>query len=229
MIAAVASRGTWFDNPVITTGLSQALFETLLMVGFSGLFTLVGGLPLGLWLHNTGPQGLAPHRGLHQVLSLIVNIGRSIPFLILAVSIIPFTRFLVGSSLGWGAAVVPLAIGAIPFYARMVETAVREVEVGKIDAATMFGSSRMQVVLGVQIREALPSLISTFTITVVALVSYSTMAGAIGAGGLGKMAMSYGYSRFMGDVMVVTVVVIVVIVQLIQWTGDALARAIDHR
>lgn len=229
MNTIVALSGTWFDNPVISQGLPKALVETLAMVFWSSLVTFVGGLPLGLWLFNTGPAGLAPNRSVNRVLSLIVNIGRSIPFIILAVAIIPFTRMLVGSSLGWGAAVVPLSLGAIPFYARIVENAIREVDPGKVEAAFMFGSSRMQIVRGVQVREALPALISGFTVTVVALVSYSAMAGAIGGGGLGQMAINYGFSRFQADVMAITVIVIILIVQLIQTSGDYLAARIDHR
>jgi D-methionine transport system permease protein len=226
---SLAGDGQWLDNPVITEGIPVALMETLGMTFFSGLFTAIGGLPLGLWLHNVGPVGLAPNRPLYRVLSAVVNVGRSIPFLILAVFIIPFTRFLVGSFIGWHAAVVPLAIGAIPFYARIVENAVREVEPGKVEAAQMVGASRMQIVTGVQIREALPGLVSGFTVTVIALISYSAMAGAIGGGGLGKMAISYGFQRQLPDVMTATIILIILIVQGVQWIGDAIVHRIDHR
>jgi D-methionine transport system permease protein len=223
----------WFSdlvqNPAITDRLPEATVETLLMVGWSALLSVVGGLPLGLWLHATAPGGLAPRRSVNAVLSLVVNVGRSLPFIILAIALIPFTRAITGSALGWEAAVVPLTVGAVPFYARLAESAVREVPTGKIEAAQLAGASRTQILTGVLVRESLPGLVAGFTVTVIALVSYSAMAGAIGAGGLGFLAISYGYNRFQWDVMIVCVIVIVLLVQLLQSVGDLIARALDHR
>ena len=186
-------------------------------------------MPLGLLLRTVAPNGLRPLTVVRGPLGLLVNLGRSLPFIILAIALLPFTRAVVGTSLGWQAAVVPLSIGAIPFFARLVETAVREVDPGKIEAAQVMGSSRGRVLLQVLLREALPSIVAGFTATVIALVAYSAMAGAIGGGGLGFLAISYGYQRFDTTVMVVCGVVIVVIVQAVQVVGDAVARRRDHR
>lgn len=217
------------DNPVLTQAVPEATLETLQMVGLSALVTAVVGLPLGLLLHAVAPAGLRPLRLVRGPLGLLVNIGRSLPFIILAIALLPFTRALVGTSLGWQAAVVPLSIGAIPFFARLVESAVREVDPGKVEAAQVMGSSRGRVLAQVLLREALPSIVAGFTATVIALVAYSAMAGAIGGGGLGFLAISYGYQRFDTTVMVVCVVVIVLIVQAVQVVGDVVARRLDHR
>ncbi len=217
------------DNRVLTQALPEATLETLQMVGLSALITAVVGLPLGLLLHAVAPNGLRPLRAVRGPVGLVVNLGRSLPFIILAIALLPFTRAVVGTSLGWQAAVVPLSIGAIPFFARLVETAVREVDPGKVEAAQVMGSSRARVLLHVLVREALPSIVAGFTATVIALVAYSAMAGAIGGGGLGFLAISYGYQRFDTTVMVVCVVVIVVVVQAVQVVGDAVARRLDHR
>ena len=222
-------EGAWFDNPVVQGQLWPATLETLGMTFFSTLFTVVFGLPLGLALVATAPRGLVPNVAVNQVLSVIVNIGRSIPFIILMISILPFTRLVVGTTLGWEAAVVPLTVAAIPFFARLVETAVFSVEQGKIEAAQMMGASRFQVLGGVLVREALPALVQSVTVLVITLISYSAMAGAIGGGGLGALAINHGYNRFQGDVMVLTVVVIVILVQAIQMMGDMLSRLVDHR
>lgn len=217
-----------FANPAISQRLPQATFETLAMTLGAGLFAAIGGLPLGVVLYATSPNGIRPQRTVNSIVGTIVNIGRSIPFLILVIAIIPFTRFVVGTSIGWQAATLPLAIGAIPFYARLVEQSMREVGSGTIDAVRVQGATRMQLCVTL-VRESLPSLVSGLTVTVVTLVSYTVMAGAVGGGGLGQLAMNYGYSRFQGDVMLVTVVVIVIIVQGLQFIGDRMARLIDHR
>lgn len=219
----------FLDNPVLTEAVPEATLETLQMVGLSALITAVVGLPLGLLLRTVAPNGLRPLTVVRGPLGLLVNLGRSLPFIILAIALLPFTRAVVGTSLGWQAAVVPLSIGAIPFFARLVETAVREVDPGKIEAAQVMGSSRGRVLVQVLLREALPSIVAGFTATVIALVAYSAMAGAIGGGGLGFLAISYGYQRFDTTVMVVCVVVIVVIVQAVQVVGDVVARRLDHR
>ena len=224
-----SSDNQWFSNPVIEKYLGQATLETLYMTGVSGLLTILLGLPLGLALVTTGPKGLHPNRVLNQLLSTVVNIGRSLPFIILLVAIIPFTRLLVGTSLGWYAAAVPLTVGAIPFYARLVESAIGGVEHGKIEAALMMGARSSQITWGVLVREALPTLIQGATVTVITLLGYSAMAGAVGGGGLGDLAIRYGYQRYMPDVMVITVAAIVLIVGIIQLTGDMLSRLVDHR
>lgn len=217
-------------NPAITTALAPALGETLLMVGISGLVTVLVGLPLGVVLFVTQPGGLAENRALNIVLSgVIVNITRSIPYAILMVTLIPVTRLLVGTSIGPLAAAVSLTIAAVPFFARLVETALREVHPGKLDAAHAMGSTRLQTVWKVLLPEALPALVAGVTTTVVALIGYSAMAGLIGGGGLGRLAYNYGYQRFQPEVMVVVLVILVLLVQLAQVAGDVLIRRLDHR
>jgi D-methionine transport system permease protein len=224
---------TWFAallaNPVIQQKLPEATVETLQMVAFSALITAILGLPLGLLLHVTSPGGLAPRRSVNAAAGVVVNIGRSLPFVILMILVLPFTRAVVGTTLGWQAGVVPIALGAIPFYARLVETAVREVSPGKVEAARVIGAGRLRIIRAVLVSEALPGIVSGLTVTVVTLVSYSAMAGAIGAGGLGFLAISYGYNRYQLDVMLACVVVIVLIVQVVQVIGDGVARRLDHR
>ena len=224
---------TWLQealsNPVITDRVPEATLQTIWMTGLSSIVTVLLGLPLGLALVVTAPNGLRPSRTLNAVLSTVVNIGRSIPFIILMVAIIPLTRLLTGTTFGWQSAVVPLSVAAIPFFARLVENAVRDVSPGKIEAAQMVGASRLGIVGGVLVREALPGIVGGLTVTVITLVSYSAMAGALGAEGLGALAINHGYQRFQADVMVVTVVVIVVLVQLIQMLGDLAVRLVDHR
>ena len=216
-------------NRVITEQLPEATLQTLYMTGLSTVVTILVGLPLGLALVVTAPGGLRPARTLNSVLSVVVNVGRSIPFIILMVAILPLTRLLTGTTYGWRSAVVPLAVAAIPFFARLVENAVREVSPGKVEAAQMVGASRLGIVGGVLVREALPALVGGVTVTVITLISYSAMAGALGAEGLGALAVNHGYQRFQTDVMVVTVVVIIVLVQLIQMLGDRVVRLVDHR
>lgn len=216
-------------SPVIQERLPEATFETLAMVGLSSLLTAVLGLPLGLLLAATARGGLTSNALVNRVVGLVANVVRSVPFLILMIAVIPFTRLLVGTSLGWEAAVVPLTIGAVPFFARLVETSVREVSPGKVEAARVIGATRFGIVVQVLVREALPALVASLTVTVIALVGYSAMAGVIGGGGLGALAISYGYQRFDPPVMVACVVVIVLIVVVVQAVGDAVARRLDHR
>lgn len=227
--AAVPSSRTWFDNPAIQNKLGYALVETLAMTFVSGAITVILGLLLGLALVSTGKRGQFRNPTLYWVLSQIVNIGRSMPFIILMVALIPITRMLVGTSLGWQAACVPLTIGAIPFYARLVETAINDVDHGKVEAALMMGASGRQITWGVLVREALPILIQSATVTIITLLGYSAMAGAVGGGGVGDLAIQYGYQRNQVDVMVITVVVIVIIVGIIQLIGDMLSRLVNHR
>lgn len=228
-LLALASDNQWFDNPAIEQKLWPALLETLQMTGVATLVAVLFGLPLGLLLVDTSPRGQFPNRLAYQTLSIIINIGRSVPFIILLIALIPVTRAIVGTSLGWQAATVPLSIGAIPFFARLSETAFLSVSQGKVEAALMMGASTTQIMGGVRVRESLPALIQGVTVTAVTLVGYSSIAGVVGAGGLGNLAILYGYNRYQLDVMIVSVVLIVLVVQVIQSAGDMLSRWVDHR
>ncbi|MGV1004150.1 MAG: methionine ABC transporter permease [Candidatus Nanopelagicales bacterium] len=203
--------------------------QTIYMVAAASIVAVLLGLPLGVLLQVTDSDGLHPSPVLNKVLSLVVNIGRSIPFIILLVAVIPLTRLIVGTTIGSTAAIVPLALSAIPFYARLVETALREVLPGKVEAAVAMGADKPTIVRTVLVSESRPSLIAAATTTVVALIGYSAMAGVVGGGGLGDLAIRYGYQRFQSDVMLVTIVVLVVMVQAVQFLGDRLARSMAHR
>lgn len=209
--------------------LSQGLRETAYMVGVATAVSAVGGLLLGVLLVLTDRDGLLPAPPVNAAIGLIVNIGRSLPFIILLVAIIPFTRAVVGTTIGTTAAIVPLAVAAIPFYARLVETALREVDRSVIAAATAMGASRTQIIVKVLLREARPGLVAGLTVTVVALIGYSAMAGVVGGGGLGDLAVRYGYQRFENDIMIATVAVLVIFVQLVQMLGDFVARRLSHK
>lgn len=209
--------------------LIQALRETFQMLWVSTLLTAVGGLLAGVLLVLTDRGGLLPCPPVNRVLGLIVNIGRSLPFIILMVAILPFTRAVVGTTIGTTAAIVPLVVGAIPFYARLAETSLREVDPAVVAASRAMGASRRQIVWKVLLREARPGLVAGLTITVIALIGYSAMAGAVGGGGLGDLAIRYGYQRFETDIMIACVVVLIVLVQLIQMLGDLLVRRLSHR
>lgn len=224
-----AQYGLFLENEVFANQLPAAILETIFMTAATGLIVALFGLPLGIALHNLGPKGLAPRSATYRVVSILVDIGRSIPFIVLMISLIPFTRFMVGTALGWQAAVVPLSVGAIPFFARLVENALREVDAGKVEAVKMMGASSRHIMRQVQVREALPGIVGGFTVTLVALISYTAMAGAVGGGGLGALAYNYGYQRYQGDTMLACVVLLVVIVAILQWTGDRISRTIDHR
>ncbi|KAB7712980.1 methionine ABC transporter permease MetI [Plesiomonas shigelloides] len=209
--------------------LFKALGETLTMVLVSGAIGLALGIPLGVVLFISKPGQIKEHALLNKVLGTVVNIGRSIPFIILIVSIIPLTRLLVGTSIGTMAAVVPLAIGATPFIARLVEGALMEIPSGLVEAARAMGASPLQIIVKVMLPEALPGIINGITITLVTLVGYSAMAGAVGGGGLGDVGIRYGYQRFDGTVMLVVVAILVLLVQIIQSVGERLVRATDHK
>ncbi|ADM71708.1 metal ABC transporter permease [Paenibacillus jamilae] len=204
--------------------LGNSTLETLQMLGASALFTLVIGLPLGILLFLASRSSLTLMKVIYIVLSFIVNILRSVPFIILIVALIPFTRSLVGTSTGVLGTIPPLVIGAAPFFARLVETSLREVDKGVIEAAQAMGASTGQIIRRVLLREALPGLLAALTITVVTLVSYTAMSGMIGGGGLGTLAINYGYYRYETAVMIVAVVLMVVLVQLLQMAGDRLVR-----
>ncbi|MBO2519116.1 MAG: ABC transporter permease [Firmicutes bacterium] len=216
-------------SPVVLKLTWEALQETLLMVGVATVLAELGGLPLGVLLVTTAPGRILASPRLHHVLGLIVNVGRSIPFIILMVAIIPFTRWLVGTSIGTTAAMVPLTVAAIPYVARLVESSLNEVDPGVVEAAVAMGATPWQVIWKVYLPEAVPSLILGGTITAITLVGYSAMAGAVGGGGLGDLAIRYGYQRFRTDVMLVTVAVLVVLVQGIQYLGSYWARRLDRR
>lgn len=209
--------------------LFEGTIDTLVMTIASTFFAYVLGIPLGVLLIVTAPDGLRPHAALNAVLGWIVNIGRSIPFIILLVAIIPFTRLIVGTSLGVPGAVVPLIVAAAPFVGRMVEQSLAEVDGGLVEAAQSFGASTWQIVMKVYLRESLPSLIRGVSITFITLFGYSAMAGTVGAGGLGDIAIRYGYQRYQTDVMLAAVILCVVLVQVFQSFGDVLARKIDKR
>lgn len=200
----------------------QASYETLYMVTLSLLFSVLLGLPLGVTLVLTAKGSLLENQWLYQCLSVIVNLFRSIPFIILLVLIIPFTKWIVGTSIGVDAAIPPLVVGAAPFFARLVETALREVDRGIIEAAQAMGASTWQIIWRVLLPEARPGLIAGMTITAVSLVGYSAMAGAIGGGGLGDLAIRYGYQRFQTGVMLITTGIMVLFVQVMQTAGDKL-------
>src|SRR5690606_5945004 len=207
----------------------KSFVETLVMVGIS---TLVGsrvGVPMGILLHLTERKGVLPVLSLNRGLGIVGNAVRSTPFIILLVAIIPFTRLIVGTSIGTAAAIVPLAIAAAPFVARLVETALREVARGLVEAAQAMGATTWQIVYKVLVPEAFPGIVAGLTITLVSLVGYSAMAGAVGGGGLGDLGIRYGYQRFLPEVMLLVVLILIVFVQLMQTLGDALVRRLSHR
>ncbi|QBJ98088.1 ABC transporter permease [Rhodococcus sp. ABRD24] len=217
---------TWYDSfPEVW----DATRETLYMVSISFVLTVLGGILLGVVLYVTSPGGLWPQRAVNAVLGAIVNVFRSLPFLILMIALIGVTRLIVGTAIGPEAAIVPLTIGAIPFYARVVEAALREVPVGRIEAGQAMGATNLQIVRKVLLPESVSSLVAGATLTAVLLVGYSAMAGAIGGGGLGDFAIVYGYQRFNTPVLLVAVVVLIVVVQILQSIGDRVVRALEHR
>jgi D-methionine transport system permease protein len=203
--------------------------ETLLMVAISGVVGALLGVPLGVLLHLTNRGGVLSHPLFNRTIGVVVNAVRSIPFIILLVVVIPFTRLIVGSSIGTTAAIVPLTIAAIPFIARLVESALREVDKGLVEAAQSMGATTGQIVWKVLLPEAMPGIVAGLTITFVSLVGYSAMAGAIGGGGLGDLGIRYGYQRYITEVMVAVVVILIVFVQAVQSFGDWLVRRISHR
>ena len=209
--------------------LIQGLGETLQMTVISTIVSMIVGIPLGVILVITGKGHIMENKAVNATLGSVVNALRSIPFIILMVAIIPLTRIIAGSSIGTTAACVPLTIAAIPFLARLVETSIREINSGVIEAAQAMGASPMQIIRKVLLPEALPTIIDNITVLVVNLISYSAMDGAIGGGGLGDIAIRYGYQRFQGDVMLATIVILIVLVQLIQSCGDFLSRKVNKR
>jgi D-methionine transport system permease protein len=206
-----------------------SFWETLVMVGISGVVGALLGIPLGVALRLTDRGGVLENAPFNHTVGTLVNAVRSTPFIILLVSIIPFTRLITGSSIGTAAAVVPLTIAAAPFIARLVETALREVDGGLVEAAQAMGASTWQIVFKVLLPEAVPGIVAGFAITLVSLTGYSAMAGAIGGGGLGDLGIRYGYQRFLPEVMLAVVLLLIVFVQAVQSLGDWLVRRLSHK
>lgn len=212
--------------------ISTPLLQTMQMVAFSTIFSVMLGLPIGVLLYITGKEesgGILPKPVLNTVLSRIVNVLRSFPFIILMILLMPFSRLIIGTAIGTKATIIPLSIAAAPFVARVIESALREVDPGVVQAAKAMGSTNWQIIYKVLLPEALPSLISGVTLTIINLIGYSAMAGAIGGGGLGDLAIRYGYQRFRTDVMIITVVIIILLVEIIQFFGNKLAAKVLAR
>lgn len=204
--------------------LLNATAETFYMVILASIIATLVGLPLGVILYTSRKNNILEHPCLHHTLAALVNMTRSIPFIILMVAIIPMTRWIVGTSIGTNAAIVPLSLAAMPFIARIVENAILEVDKGLIEAATAMGASAWQIITKILIPEALPGIMNGLTLTIISLVGYSAMAGAVGGGGLGDLAIRYGYQRFDVKIMLITIVIMIVLVQATQWLGDKLAK-----
>ncbi|MCO5731819.1 methionine ABC transporter permease [Rhizobium sp. SSA_523] len=209
--------------------LYKALVQTIQMVAVAGVIGTLIGLSIGIFLATSGKGELFAAPMSNRIVGLIVNATRSTPFIILVVAIIPFTRLVAGTSIGTSAAIVPLTIATIPFIARLIEAAIREVDQGLVEAARAMGASRWQIVSKVLVAEAMPGITLSLTLTLVSLIGYSAMVGAVGGGGLGDLGIRYGYQRFMPEVMLAVVVVLIVLVQAVQSAGDSLARRFDKR
>ena len=220
----------WDDiSPEMLALFGNSLWETMVMVGLSGLAGALIGIPLGVLLRLTDRGGVLQNTAVNRVAGGVVNAVRSTPFIILLVAIIPLTRLLTGSSIGTAAAVVPLTLAAAPFIARLVETALREVDAGLVEAAQAMGATTSQIVFKVLLPEALPGIVAAFTVTLVSLTGFSAMAGAIGGGGLGDLGIRYGYQRFLPEIMLAVVVVLILFVQALQSLGDWAVRRLSHK
>lgn len=219
--AAIDAIKLFFQN-IDWLEIGLATNDTLLMLGGSLLFTVLLGLPLGVLLFLCSPRQLLENRVLYAILSVMVNILRSLPFIILLIVMIPFTVLITGTSLGVAGAIPPLVVGATPFFARLVETALREVDRGIIEATQSMGATTRQIIMNALLPEARPGIFAAITVTAITLVSYTAMAGVVGAGGLGDLAIRFGYQRFQTDVMIVTVVLLLILVQALQMVGDRL-------
>lgn len=220
----------FYDNLQLAKKLiPKEFFNTLYMVGVAGFFSFLIGLPIGILLRLTDRGGLTENRLIYKTLGILVNIGRSIPFAILIVAIFPFTRWVVGTSIGTTASIVPLTIAATPFFARIVESALKEINKQIIEAAIVMGSTTRQIVQKIFIPETLPSLVNGMTLTLINLIGYSAMAGLVGGGGLGKVAIQYGYQRFNGFLMLLTLIILLLLVESMQWIGNSLSHAILKR
>jgi D-methionine transport system permease protein len=208
--------------------LLPAYGQTWVMVGVTMALVLVIGTPVGITLHNTSTFGLYPNPRVFAVLNTVVNVGRSLPFLILMTAIIPVTRFLVGTTIGIAAAIVPMTTAGVPFFARLVQNALRDVRSDVIDMGRVSGGTSLQVIRTVQLSEALPALAGALTVNLIAMIEYSAIAGSIGAGGVGNLAITYGYNRFDHNIMIATVVALIVTVQVVQFAGDRLVKTLTR-
>lgn len=213
----------------LLTLISQSLYETLFMVGISGGLGAIIGIPLGILLYVTSKGSFLSMPRFNAIIGSIINALRSIPFIILLVAIIPLTRLIVGTTIGTAATIVPLTFAVAPFIARIVEQSLREVDAGLIEAAQSMGATNLQIIWKVLLPEALPGIISGLTISIIALIGYSAMAGAVGGGGLGDLGIRYGYQRFMPEVMWTVVLVLIILVQGIQMLGDYLVKRLSHK
>lgn len=225
LLAAEDFNTPWSRVPDL---LLPAYGETWVMVVVTMTLVVLIGTPVGIVLHNTSSFGLFPDPRVFTVLNTIVNIGRSLPFLILMAAIIPITRFIVGTTIGIAAAIVPMTVAGIPFFARLVQNAVREVRTDVADMGLVSGGSPVQVIRSVQLSEALPALAGALTVNTIAMIEYSAIAGSIGAGGVGHLAITYGYNRFDDNIMIATVIALILTIQLVQFTGDRAVKALTR-
>lgn len=219
------SGTAWHDVPTL---LVPAVKQTGEMVGIVMLVVVALGTPLGILIFNTSPRGLMPNRPVNAAVSWVANMGRSLPFLVLMAAIIPFTKWVVGTTIGMKAAIIPMSLAGIPFFARLIENAIRDVPRPLMDVGIVSGSTRTQVIRQIQLTEALPTIVAGLTLNVVAMIEYSAIAGAIGAGGLGYLAVNYGYQQFDNNIMIACIATLIIIVQLVQFTGDRVVRALIH-
>jgi D-methionine transport system permease protein len=209
--------------------LLSSTLETIYMVLTASLIAFLFGLPLGIWLFSSRENSLHPQPITHRVLGFVIDATRSTPFVILLIAIIPFTHLLIGTSIGTTAAIIPLSVAAIPFYARLVSNTLLEIPRGLVEAGRAMGATQLQIIHHILLPEARPALVANFTVMVINLVGYSAMAGVVGGGGLGDLAIRYGYQRFDVSIMFATVVILLVLVQLFEWGGHTIVRTVDHR
>ena len=214
--------------PQVPTLLGPAYAETWIMIGVVMVLTVLIGGVLGVLLFNTSPRGLFRHRATNLAIGWVVNMGRSLPFLVLMAAVIPVTRIITGTTIGIPAAVVPMVLAGIPFFARLVENALRDLPEEVSSVGLVSGGSTLQVILSAQINEALPSLVSAITLNIISMIEYSAIAGTIGAGGIGYLAVVYGYQRFDNNIMIATIVVLVLTIQIVQFAGDRLASLLQR-
>jgi D-methionine transport system permease protein len=222
---ALALGTPWSGVPALVL---PAFGQTAEMVGIVMAIVVLLGGPLGLLIFNTSPHGLAPHARVNAAVSWIANLGRSLPFLVLMATIIPFTQLVVGTTIGIKAAIIPMSLAAIPFFARLMENAIREVPRDVLDIGIASGASRWQIIRSIQLTEALPGIVAGLTLNVIALIEYSAIAGAIGAGGLGYLAVNDGYEQFDSTIMITCIALLILIVQVIQFSGDRAVRSLLH-
>lgn len=225
LLAAEDFSTPWSRVPDL---LLPAYGQTWVMVGVTMTLVVLIGTPAGIVLHNTSSFGLFPIPRVFTVLNTIVNIGRSLPFLILMAAIIPVTRFIVGTTIGIAAAIVPMTVAGVPFFARLVQNALREVRSDVADMGLVSGGSHVQVIRSVQLSEALPALAGALTVNTIAMIEYSAIAGSIGAGGVGHLAITYGYNRFDDNIMIATVIALILTIQLVQFTGDRVVKTLTR-